>query len=115
MGAPLFWRLWHSVQAMLSSFLAFAKLGTRKGLLRYGIDTRCAKQPPVVRDAFSEAFGVKNRLSGTEGIFGAKNSLLWYATHLQRPAEQPTPQTVDSPLPHRTHLQCAKRPPLGGD
>ena len=32
--------------------------------------------------------------------------------HLQRPAEQPTPQTVDSLLPHRTHLQCAKRPPL---
>ena len=27
---------------------------------------------------------------GTEEIFGAKNSLLWYATHLQRPAEQPT-------------------------
>ena len=37
-------------------------LGTRNALLRYGIDTRCSKQPPVVRDAFSEAFGVKNRL-----------------------------------------------------
>ena len=24
--------------------------------------TRCSKQPPLVRDAFSEAFGVKNRL-----------------------------------------------------
>ena len=74
-----------------------------------------------------------------------ENPLLWYATHLQRPAEQPTPQTVDSllwyamrfqgprcmktpscrtqrifrgvpcpkqHLPHRTHLQCAKQPPL---
>ena len=67
---------------------------------------------------------------GTEGIFGAKNSLLWYATHLQRPSEQPTPQTVNSLLwyamrfqgspvhenpllPHRTHLQCAKQTPLG--
>ena len=41
---------------------------------------RCKKQAPVVRDAS------------------------------QRPAEQPTPQTVDSLLPHRTHLQCTKRP-----
>ena len=36
--------------------------GTGNALLRYGIDTRCSKQPPVVRDAFSEALGVKNRL-----------------------------------------------------
>ena len=33
----------------------------------------------------------KTGVSGTEEIFGAKNSLLWYATQLQRPAEQPTP------------------------
>ena len=76
--------------------------GTGEGLLWYGICVPCSKRLPGVRDAFSEAFG-------------AKNSLLWYATHLQRPAEQPTPQTVDSLLPHRTHLQCAKGPPLGGD
>ena len=74
----------------------------------------------------------KTGFYGTEEIFGAQNSLLWYATHLQRPAEQPTPQTVDSLmvyamrfqgppvhenplLPHRTHLQCTKRPPLGGE
>ena len=44
----------------------------------YGICVPCSKRLPGVRDAFSE-------------IFGAKNSLLWYATHLQRPAEQPTP------------------------
>ena len=44
------------------------------------------------------------------GICRAQKGFLWYATHLQRPAEQPTPQTVDSLLPHRTHLQCAKRP-----
>ena len=37
--------------------------GTREGLLRYGIDTRCQKRPPGVRDAFSEAFCVKNRRS----------------------------------------------------
>ena len=45
-------------------FLAFVAFGTRKGLLRYGIDTRYAKQPPVVRDAFSEALRAQNRLLG---------------------------------------------------
>ena len=30
------------------------EFGTGNALLRYGIDTRCAKQPPVVREAFSE-------------------------------------------------------------
>ena len=76
--------------------------GTGEGLLGYGICVPCSKRLPGVRDAFSEAFGVKNRL-------------LRYATHLQRPAEQPTPQTVDSLLPQRQPLQCAKRPPLGGE
>ena len=56
-----FSRLKHSVQAMLSSFLAFAEFGTGEGLLRYGICAPCKKQAPGVRDAFSEAFGVKNR------------------------------------------------------
>ena len=65
--------------------------GTGEGLLGYGLCVRCSKRLPGVRDAFSEAFGVKTGVSGTEEIFGAKNSLLWYATHLQRPAEQPTP------------------------
>ena len=82
--------------------------GTGNTLLRYGIDTRCAKQPPVVRDAFSEALGAQKQafpvrkgysvhetpFCGTRRIFkGPQNSL----------------------LPHRTHLQCAKRPPLGGE
>ena len=43
--------------------------GAKNRLLRYGRDIRCAKQPSLVRDAS------------------------------QRPAEQPTPQTVDSLLP----------------
>ena len=47
---------------MLSSFLAFAEFGTGEGLLRYGICALCKKQAPGVRAAFSEAFGVKNRL-----------------------------------------------------
>ena len=37
-------------------------LGTRNRLLRYRICVPCSKKLPVVRDAFSEAFGVKNRL-----------------------------------------------------
>ncbi len=37
-------------------------LGTRNSLLRYGICVPCSKRLPGVRDAFSEAFGAKNRL-----------------------------------------------------
>ena len=36
--------------------------GTGEGHLRYGICVPCPKRLPGVRDAFSEAFGVKNRL-----------------------------------------------------
>ena len=36
--------------------------GTGEGLLWYGICVPCSKRLPVVRDAFSEAFGVKNSL-----------------------------------------------------
>ena len=35
--------------------------GTGEGLLGYGICVPCSKRLPGVRDAFSEAFGVKNR------------------------------------------------------
>ena len=74
---------------------------------------RCAKQASTVRKRYSVP---KTAFSGTRRIFkGALNGILSHRTHLQRPAEQPTPQTVDSLLPQRTHLQCAKRLPLGGD
>ena len=43
----------------LPQCLAF---GTGEGLLWYGICAPCSKRLPGVRDAFSEAFGVKNRL-----------------------------------------------------
>ena len=36
--------------------------GTGEGHLWYGICVPCSKRLPGVRDAFSEAFGVKNRL-----------------------------------------------------
>ena len=118
---------------------------TKNRLLRYGRDIRYQKQLPVVRDASSEAFGVKNRLfwygrdiryrkqppvvrDAFSETFGDKKELMGHAKRFQRPAEQPTPQTVDSLLSHRTHfqrravpkaapahrtqLQCAKEPPL---
>ena len=60
--------------------------GTGEGLLGYGICVPCSKRLPGVRDAFSEAFGVKNRrfrygrhsvpktaFSGTRRIFSARN------------------------------------------
>ncbi len=49
----------------------------------YGLDARYRRRAPGVRDAFSKALGAKNRLLCTEWKFGAKNSLLWYAMHLQ--------------------------------
>ena len=67
------------------------EFGTGNALLRYGIDTRCSKQPPVVRDAFSETFG-------------DKKGLLWYATHLQRCAKQP-------PAPPNAFSKAQKRHP----
>ena len=111
----------------LGNAYQFEKFGTGNRLLRYGTCVPCSKRLPPVRGAFSEAFGVKNRLfrygrdiryrkrpptvrEAFSETFGDKKGLLGYATHLQRRAEQPTPQTVDSLLPHRTHLQCAKRP-----
>ena len=54
----------NSVSAMPFPFLAFVAFGTRNALLRYGIDTRCQKRHPTVRDAFSEALRAQNRLLG---------------------------------------------------
>ena len=51
----------NSVQAMLSSFLAFAEFGTGEGLLRYGICVPCSKRLPPVRDAFSEDIRCKKQ------------------------------------------------------
>ena len=45
-------------------FLACTEVtfGTGEGLLGYGMDARYRRGAPGVRDAFSEALGVKNRL-----------------------------------------------------
>ena len=69
--------------------------GTGEGHLWYRICVPCSKRLPGVRDASSEAFGVKNRLlrygrdirckkqapvvpNGFSKALGAQNSLLWY-------------------------------------
>ena len=100
--------------------------GTGEGHLRYGICVLCSKMPPVVRDAFSEGFGVKTRLfryrrdircaEQPSLVRGASSKARRTAdstdcgqppahrTHLQRRA---VPKAAPA---HRTHLQCAKRP-----
>ena len=87
-------------------------LGTRNRLLRYGICVRCSKRLPVVRDASSEALGAQNRL------FRYRRDIRYRKRPpTVRDASSKVRRTADStdcgqPLPHRTHLQCAKRPPL---
>ncbi len=80
---------------------------------------RCKKQASTVRKGhsvhenplflhgrrFQRNSVLKTGFYGTEEIFGAKNSLLWYAMHFQRLAEQSTPQTVDSLLGYATHFR----------
>ena len=102
--------------------------GTGEGLLWYGICVPCSKRPPPVRDAFSEAFGVKNRLLryGRDVRCQKQPSVVRDASSEARRTADSTdcgqPSVVrdafseacratSSLLPHRTHLQCAKRPP----
>ena len=86
--------------------------GTGEGLLGYGICVPCSKRLPVVRDAFSEAFGAQNRLFRYRRDIRCTKQ-----APVVRDASSKARRTADStdcgqPLPHRTHLQCAKRPPL---
>ena len=96
----------------LHQCLAF---GTGEGHLRYGICVPCSKRLPVVRGAFSEAFGVKNRL-----LRYGRDIRCQKQPSLVRDASSKARRTADStdcgqPPAHRTHLQCAKQPPLGGE
>ena len=85
-------------------FVAFGSFGTGEGLLWYGICARCAKQAPVVRDAFSGTPCAQNSLfwyrsdiryrkspsvvrGAFSGALGAKKGLLWYGRDI-RCAEQ---------------------------
>ena len=102
-------------------------LGTRNRLLRYRICVPCSKRPPPVRDAFSVALGVKNRLLryGRDIRCQKQPSVVRDASSKARRTADSTdcgqPPVVrdafseayrvkSSLLPHRTHLQCAKRP-----
>ena len=112
----------------MRAVLKKASSGTR----RVFRSIRCKKQASTVRKRYSVH---KTGFCGTRRIFkGALNGILSHRTHLQRPAEQPTPQTVDSLLPNRTHFQrravpkaapahrthfrgapCQKQPPAAPD
>ena len=106
--------------------------GVKNRLLRYGRDIRCKKQAPMVRDAFSEAFGVKNRLLryGTDIRYRKRPPMVRDASPKARRTADSTdcgqppmvrdafsgaPVHENPLLLHRTHLQCAKRPPRGGE
>ena len=106
--------------------------GTGEGLLGYGICVPCSKRLPGVRDAFSEAFGVKNRRfrygrdircqKQPSLVRDASSKALRTADSTDcgqppgvRDAFSEACRAKSSLLPHRTHLQCAKRPPLGGE
>ena len=97
----------------MRAVLKKASWGTRR-IFR---SIRCKKQASTVRKGYSVP---KTAFCGTRRIFkGAlsslllhrmhfrkrKNGILSHLMHLKRPAEQPTPQTVGSLLPHRTHFQ----------
>ena len=99
---------------------------TGEGYLWYGICVPCSKRLPGVRDAFSEAFGVKNRLLryGRDIRCQKQPSLVRDASSKSRRTADSTDcgqppgvrdafseayRAKSSLLPHRTHLQCAKR------
>ena len=115
----IFPALWYSMQAMLSSFLAFVKFGTRNGLCT---EYACRAKKGFLRYAtrFQRPSVFKTGFWGTEGIFGTGNALLRYATHPQRrktadsadcgqPSAAPDTfsEAQNSLLPHRMHLRMS--------
>ena len=63
---PISGMMWHSVPECWVCcggwVVGWLEFGTGEGLLGYRICVPCSKRLPPVRDASSEAFGVKNRL-----------------------------------------------------
>ena len=82
----------------LGNAYQFEKFGTGNSLLRYGRNIRYRKRPPTVRDAFSKAREIADSTDCGQppGV---------------RDAFSEACRAKSSLLPHRTHLQCAKRPP----
>ena len=61
-ASPLFWQFEKFGAGKVFLLFADVAFGTGEGLLVYGMDARYYRVAPGVRDAFSEALGVKNRL-----------------------------------------------------
>ena len=75
---------------------------------------RCKKQASTARKGYSVP---KTAFSGTRRIKGPQNSrlhILWTASCRTRCIFRGVPCQKQH-LPHRTHLQCAERPPRGGE
>ena len=83
----------------------FGSAPYQKPLLRYGIDTRCSKRLPGVRDAFSEAFGVKDSLLryGRDIRYRKRPPTVRYASSKAHRTADST--DCGQPLPHRMHFQ----------
>ena len=81
------------------------EFGTGNALLRYGIDTRCAKQPPVVRDAFSEALGVKNRLLRYGRDIRCTKTPFCGTRRISKARRTADSTDCGQPPAHRTHFQ----------
>ena len=81
------------------------EFGTGNALLRYGIDTRCSKQPPVVRDAFSEALGVKNRLFWYGRDIRCTKTPFCGTRRISKARRTADSTDCGQPPAHRTHFQ----------
>ena len=108
----------------------FQRHSVRKNsLLRYGRDIRCQKQPSLVRDASSKARrtapATSNASPKARGTAPAAPNAFSEARRTADSTDCGQPPVVrdafsgapvhENPLlPHRTHLQCAERPPRGG-
>ena len=104
---------------------------TGEGYLWYGICVPCSKRLPGARDAFSEAFGVKNRLLRYGRDIRCQKQPSGVRDASSKARRTADPQTVDSLLGYATHLQGRTVPkaalaapdassvretaPLGGD
>ena len=76
--------------------------GVKNRRFRYGRDIRCQKQPSLVRDASSKA---RRTADSTDCV----------QLPVVRDAFSEACRAKSSLLPQRQPLQCAKRPPIGGE
>ena len=95
----------------------FQRHSVRKNrLLRYGRDIRCQKQPSLVRDASSKA---RRTAPAAPNAFSkarrTADSTDCGQPPVVRDAFSGAPVHENPLLLHRMHLQCAERPPRGGE